>query len=162
MIHALPGYFLFALLGPSPMSCRVKVAYWMNDKVLLSDQDFKKGYLRNVKFGNTKNSSVFFCKICSNFFLIRLKQVKKMKKAFSRLRLGCVIEKCTISDILRQVLQFCQCLKIRMLIRKYNATLWVKELLHVVHFLFVGSPICRKGHKRKNFAFRSILQKEVH
>ena len=65
----------------------------MNDKVLLSDQYFKKGYLRNVKFGNTKNSSGFFCKICSNFFSTRLRQVKMMKKV------GCGIEKCTISDI---------------------------------------------------------------
>ena len=54
MIHTLPRYFLFALLGTFSHELQIKDGSMENKKELLSWQYFKKGYIRNVKFGNTK------------------------------------------------------------------------------------------------------------
>ena len=53
-------------------------------------------------------------------------------------------------------------LEIRLLFKKYDVTLWVKELLNVRDNNLVLSPIHMEYNKPKSFTFGSILQKVVH
>ena len=53
-------------------------------------------------------------------------------------------------------------LKIRLLFKKYDVTLWVKQLKNVAHTFFAVSPVHMDCIKPKKFALGSILEKLVH
>ena len=53
-------------------------------------------------------------------------------------------------------------LNICLLFKKYDVTLWVKELQYVAHTIFIVSPIHMDCIKPKIFALGSVLEKLVH